>query len=372
VRLLLLESGDSFELFITPISFHPRRAYSPVSYPKSYAAKIADALGRLYKTVGWDHDTSALNAEVIDDALFLKDMDAVEKDRRAMLDDALTRDDWRMLIWVSTSTDRVAHMFYRLIDPEHPRYDAALAAKHGDAIENEYKRMDATVGAVLEKLGPDDTLLILSDHGFHNYRRGLHLNQWLRQQGLLALKGGATASSLSVFAEVDWTETKAYALGTGQIYINLRGREREGTVNETDAPALLEAIRSGLKALRDDERGGATVVDEVFLGREVFQGGRAKDAPDLQVAFAEHYRTSWETILGGVPEGLFADNDKKWSGDHAASDYRQTPGILVSNRALVETPHIVDLAPTALSFFGKARPRHYAGRPVLVSSPEGP
>lgn len=364
-RFLLLEAGASFELFITPLSFHPKKPYSPVSYPSSYAGRIADALGRFYKTVGWDHDTSALNAEVIDDGLFLADMDSVEKDRRAMLDDALARDDWKLLVWVSTSTDRVAHMFYRLIDPEHPRYDAELAAKYGDAIENEYRRMDETVGSVLGKLKRNDTLLILSDHGFHNYRRGLHLNQWLRQQGYLALQGGKSSSELGVFAEVDWGQTKAYALGTGQIYVNLRGREREGIVNQADMPALLAAIRDGLEAVVDEERGGVKPIDEVFVGSEVFQGGRAKDAPDLQVAFAENYRTSWETILGGIPEGLFADNDKKWSGDHAASDYRQTPGILLSNRALVDEPHIVDLAPTALGFFGKEAPSHYVGKSVL-------
>jgi hypothetical protein len=105
----------------------------------------------------------------------------------------------------------------------------------------------------------------------------------------------------------------------------------------------------------------------VYEGRTVFTGGRAADAPDLQLAFAENYRTSWESILGGVPAGLFADNPKKWSGDHAASDVAETPGILVANRPIVsENPGIVDLAPTALRHFGKAPPAHYTGHSVLA------
>ena len=198
VKLVAIDAGKDVRLFITPISIHPRAPYSPISYPKAFSAQIADELSSLYKTVGWDHDTSSLNAEVVDEGLFLTDMESIERQRKEMLFQRLGKDDWDLLIWVSTATDRVAHMFYRLTDPQHPRYDAALAQKYGDAIEREYKRMDATVASVLEKLRSDDTLLILSDHGFHGYRRGLHMNQWLRREGLLKLKSGANGSELRV------------------------------------------------------------------------------------------------------------------------------------------------------------------------------
>jgi predicted AlkP superfamily phosphohydrolase/phosphomutase len=366
LRLLALETGKQTRLFVSPISFHPRDPYSPIAHPRAFSGELADDLGHLYKTVGWDHDTSALNAEVIDEAAYLSDMDAIERDRKQMLLKRLARPDWELLIWVSTATDRVAHMFYRLIDPEHPRYDAALAKRFGGAIEHEYARMDATVAEVLSKLGKDDTLLILSDHGFHNYRRGLHVNQWLRTQGLLALKGGAKSADREFLIDVDWSKTKAYAVGTGQVYLNLQGREREGSVAASEVAALNAQIRSGLLALRDTERGNAPVVRNVYAAADVFRGGRAPDAPDLQIAFAENYRTSWETILGGVPKALFADNTKKWSGDHAASDVAETPGILISNKPIRKAnPHIADIAPTAHAFFGKAIPAHYAGASLL-------
>lgn len=366
VRMLALETGKQTRLFISPISFHPRDPYSAISHPRSFSGKIADDLGHLYKTVGWDHDTSALNAEVIDDGQYLSDLEAIEKDRTKMLLDRLGQPDWDLLIWVSTATDRAAHMFYRLIDPQHPRYDAALAKKYGDAIEREYKRMDATLAQVRKQLGKDDTLLILSDHGFHNYRRGLHVNQWLKQQGLLALRGNAASSSREFLIDVDWSKTKAYAVGTGQVYFNLQGRERDGIVPRAQAAALAKQIKSGLLALRDKEAGDAIAVRNVYAGAEVFTGSRADGAPDLQIAFAENYRTSWETILGGVPAALFADNDKKWSGDHAASDVADTPGILIANRPLARgEANIVDLAPTASTFFGKAVPKEYVGKSVF-------
>jgi predicted AlkP superfamily phosphohydrolase/phosphomutase len=367
VRMIALEARPGMRLFFTPISFHPRRQYAPFTYPQSFAGELVTDVDGFYKTVGWDHDTSALNEEVVDEALWLREMDQIERQRQQMLFARLGRDDWDMMLWVSTATDRAAHMFYRLIDPEHPRYDAALAQQHGDAIERQYVRMDETVGRVLAALRPDDTLLVISDHGFHNYRRGLHVNQWLRQNGFLALRNDVESSDRDFLLDVEWSRTQAYALGTGQVYLNLRGRERDGIVNASDVAAVCARIRSGLEALRDTERGNAVVVRRVYEGRTVFTGGRAADAPDLQLAFAENYRTSWESILGGVPAGLFADNPKKWSGDHAASDVAETPGILVANRPIVrDDPGIVDLAPTALRFFGKAPPAHYTGRSVLA------
>ena len=367
LRMIALEAQPGVRLFFTPISFHPARQYSPISYPQTFAGELVTDVDGFYKTVGWDHDTSALNEEVVDEELWLREMDQIERQRQQMLYARMAKNDWDMLLWVSTATDRASHMFYRLIDPQHPRYDAALAQRYGDAIERQYRRMDETVGRALAALGPDDTLLIISDHGFHNYRRGLHVNQWLRQNGYLTLRNGADASPRDFLLDVDWSATQAYALGTGQIYLNVRGRERDGIVNATEVAALCARIKAGLEAVRDTERDNAVVVRRVYIGSTAFRGGRAAEAPDLQLAFAENYRTSWESILGGVPPGLFADNPKKWSGDHAASDVAETPGILVSNRPLPrENPAIVDLAPTALRFFGKTPPAHYTGRSVLL------
>jgi len=260
-------------------------------------------------------------------------------------------------------------MFYRLIDKEHPRYDEALALRFGDVILKEYQRMDQVVASVLRKLKKEDTLLVLSDHGFHSYRRGLHVNQWLRSQGLLHLYNGAASGSREFLMDVDWGKTKAYAAGTGQIYFNVQGRERDGIVKPAEVAALTDQIRAGLLALRDKQRGEAQVVSHVYAS-DVFKGQHAQDAPDLQIGFAENYRTSWETVLGGVPAGLFADNDKKWSGDHAASDVAETPGVVLSNRPLDKAdPHIADIAPTAHKLFQKPVPPSCVGGSLFGPQP---
>src|SRR5262249_53700433 len=181
--------------YLSPLNYTPARPFAPISSPGPFAGELASALG-LYKTVGWSEDTSALNAERIDEAAFLADLNQTMDEVRASTLRELARPDWALLVSVFTQTDRVAHMFYRFLDPSHPRYDAALVPRFGDAIERVYARMDAIVGEILEHVGPETTVLIVSDHGFHSYRMGLNVNTWLRDHGYL-VQGAVTPAQES-------------------------------------------------------------------------------------------------------------------------------------------------------------------------------
>jgi len=171
------------------------------------------------------------------------------------------------------------------------------------------------------------------------------------------------------FPGVDWSRTRAYALGTGQIYVNLRGREGRGIVAPgAEYDALLEQIAHGLAA-EIDPATGERFVERVYKGPEVFAGAPPERMPDLQIAFRDGYRTSWRTPLGGIPADLFETNMRKWSGDHAASDVADTPGVILANRPLAAgDPAIVDLAPTALAFFGAPVPPDMRGHSLLEAT----
>lgn len=365
VKMLPLSCAP-LRVFMTPVNIHPRAPYLPITEPGAWAGELADELG-LFKTVGWDHDTSALNAEVMQDDTFLADVRVTEDKRLEMTLATIRRGDFDVLLSVWTGTDRVAHMFYRLLDREHPRWDAALAERLGNPIREQYRWMDRALGRIVEALRPDDVLLVMSDHGFHNYRRGLHVNTWLREKGYLVLREGAPTPPREFLLDVDWTRTKAYALGTGQIYLNVRGRERDGIVAAgAEYDALVAELRAGLEAVTDPAAGGARVVRRAYTRADSFRGADDAVAPDLQLAFADGYRTSWESILGGMPAGLFAPNGKKWSGDHSASDVAETSGILVSSvRPSRDDPAIVDFAPTLLGHFGVPVPAGLGGRSFL-------
>jgi predicted AlkP superfamily phosphohydrolase/phosphomutase len=97
--------------------------------------------------------------------------------------------DWDLMVGVIESTDRVQHMMWRLIDPQHPLYDAALAAQFGDSIERVYRRADDFVGEIVRRVGPDVPVMIVSDHGFHSWRKAVNLDTWLVQNGYMVMKG---------------------------------------------------------------------------------------------------------------------------------------------------------------------------------------
>ena len=359
-------SLEPLHIYLSPLNYAPAHPFAAISAPGGFAGSLARRLGP-YKTVGWSEDTSGLNAERLDDQGFLDDLNHTMDEVRASTLHELERRDWQLLVSVFTQTDRVSHMFYRFLDPAHPRYDAALAARFGDAILRTYQRMDEIVGEIVPRLGVETTLVVMSDHGFHSYKMGLNVNTWLRDHGYLA-QGVVPPGKENddFFPGVDWDRTRAYALGTGQIYVNLKGREGRGVVNPgAEYDALLDTIAGELEA-EVDPATGERFVQKVYEGPQVFAGAPVDRAPDLQIAFRDGYRASWRTPLGGIPKALFEPNTRKWSGDHACSDVVDTPGIILSTSKLAAgDPSIVDLAPTALRFLGVPVPPDMSGRVIL-------
>ncbi len=348
------------EAYVEPLSLVPEAPYLPVSSPADLAAGLWRRFGA-FKTVGWVDDTSGLGAAAMDEDQFLAEARAHMRFTADALTATLREEDHRLVIAVFTSTDRIAHMFYRYTDPEHP-----AAPKDGDryaaAIDQSYVAMDGIIEETEKLLMPGDALLVMSDHGFASFRRGLNLNSWLVREGFLTL-GRGVREPRDFFRDVDWARSKAYALGTGAIYVNLDGREAQGSVSAGQAPQVVRAIEQGLASLRD---GKARVVAATYRGDQIFAGAERRRAPELRVAVGQGYRVSWATSLGGMPRALFEDNDKKWSGDHASSRPEDVPGFLVANRRIrAAAPRIEDIAATTFAFFGVPPPAGLSGRPLF-------
>lgn len=381
-RFYALQVAPDLRIYMSPLNFDPESSLLPISSPADYAAELAKKHG-LVKTLGWWHDTWALNEEKIDEGVFLEDTFRTMQAQAAITLDELKNDPPSLLVSVFTATDSVSHMFFRLMDPRHPRYDPDLAKQYGDAILRAYEHMDQVVGDVLQVMKPGGTLIVVSDHGFHTWRKGFNTNTWLVQNGYMTLKNPNAEEKTynldqlfgqgSFFPNVDWTRTRAYALGLGQVYLNLRGREKFGMLDRgPDAERLLEEIRRKLRAVRDPDT-QEPVIQNVYLGQEIFHGSRMAEAPDLQIDFRDGYRTSWQTSLGAIPSGIVVANMKKWSGDHCASDPSDTAGILLANRR-VQTPQpsITDIAPTVLKLLSVSPPGQLDGRALEFGSPNQP
>nr|MBP7215997.1 alkaline phosphatase family protein [Candidatus Omnitrophota bacterium] len=236
-------------------------------------------------------------------------------------------------------------------DPFSPLYDPHAHREYKEIVETWYERLDLVLADVMAALGSDDTIIVLSDHGFTGFRRAVHLNSWLQNAGFLTVKAGAEKAE-DLLKNVDWQKTKAYSLGFGGIYLNQQGREGSGIVaSGQEAESLKKEIQEKLLAWTDGDK-GEPVVSNVYSKEEMVWGAYANEAPDLFVGFNKGFRASWQTALGAAPGPVIEDNLKKWSGDHLV-DPSLVPGVLFMNKQIVtQDPSIMDVAPTILSIIG--------------------
>jgi len=350
-RFYLVETGPEFKLYISPINFDPRAPFFPISYPSDYSEKLAKDIG-LYYTQGMPMDTWAVNEERIGEKPFLEQAELVLNEKKKMLNLELGRFQKGIFYCYFESPDIIQHMFWRYIDPKHPLYGKDVSAEYRDTIEIWYKKMDNILGSVMDRLKENDTLIVLSDHGFDTFRRAAHLNSWLKENGYLKLKNPSADFGRELLVDIDWSNTRAYAIGFGAIYINQKGREKEGIINSgQEKENLKEEIAEKLKKWRD-EKYDEKVANNVYKREEIFWGEYAQQAPDLYVGFNKGYRASWQTALGGVPKEIIEDNLKKWSGDHLI-DPVLIPGLIFSNKKIIRKEvSIYDITPSILSMLG--------------------
>ncbi len=386
-RVKLRKLHDPLELLVDFLHFDPRSPafYQPISQPQEFAGELARSIGTAYDTVGWACLTHGFKDEEIDPRTFLEDIEFTQQCRRKLLLAALERTDWKLLVDVESTPDRVQHMCYQYADPAHPLYDAQVAGTqiklfgeeitYAQAIDASYRALDRLVGETLSKLRPDDVLLVCSDHGFQSFRRQCHLNNWLAEHGYLRLKPSLTAASKGFPSFIDWSGTQAYSMGLGMIFVNQKGREASGIVAPADVPALLERISNDLLATEDQ---GQKAVHSVERMSKIHSGPYLQDEADLMVGFAAGWRVSWATTLGSLKfesgtdkvAPAFSDNRSNWSGDHVSVSPDLVRGIFFCNRKVelpASGPDLLDIAPTALRLLGVAVPAAYdrAALPVL-------
>jgi hypothetical protein len=351
VRFHLVGLDPDLELYASPINFDPEMPLFPISTPADYAAELAGRFGPFH-TTGMVEDHAGLSNERFGEEAFLDQCATAWQERADMMLLELERFDQGLFYCLFDTPDRVQHLFWRFREPDHPaNRGKPQRPELARAIEDQYRRGDAVVGAALEFADDETLVIVLSDHGFGSFQRGIHLNSWLRDQGLLTLRGDADHSGGELLRGVDWSRTRAYALGLGGIYLNLEGREGQGIVKADEAESLTAAIARELGGLRDLER-GCVAINRALPRGAVYRGPYTGEAPDLLVHCAPGYRVSWESSLGGMPPGLFADNVKKWGGDHII-DPAFVPGVLFMNRPFrPEGADLTDLAPTILASLG--------------------
>ncbi len=356
VRFRLTVDGDRPLLYMTAIHPDPFRPPVPVSHPQLYSSYLAGLLGP-YATLGLAEDTWALMDGAVDEEAFLDYAWQIFGERRRMLADALRRNRTGLVVCVFDTSDRIQHMFWRQgIGP-------------GSPIREMYRKCDALVGEVAGRLGRGDMLLVISDHGFASFDTCVDLNRFLIERGFMVLQDGVGTVSDS-FEGVDWSRTRAYAMGLAGIHLNLAGREGAGIVQPgAGADAVTQEIIEALLDLRDGE--GASVVLSAERAASIYSGPYIGGSPDILVGMRDGFRASWNCVTGGAGREVIYPNDRHWCGDHCC-DSALVPGILFSNRILdCSSPSILDMAPTVLDALGTDPPPHLDGRSLLRAAKGG-
>ncbi len=362
-RFYVSRIEPDFEMYVTPLNIDPEKPALPISHPFYYSVYLAKLLGS-FITLGEANDTWALNEGVLSEQAFLDLTYANHMEWEAMVFNAMKNTKKGLVCCVFETTDSIQHMFLRYLDKGHPAVRAGQNKMGPQVIEDLYVRMDDLVGRVRAKLDARSVLVVMSDHGFKPFRRGVNVNSWLWKNGYLALKDGKTTSG-EWFKDVDWDRTKAYGLGLGGIYLNLKGREAKGIVSPgAEAEALKAELVARFHGLKDEAK-GAVAVNRLYDTAAIYSGPYKGNAPDLIVGYAEGYRVSWDSVTGKVDATIFEDNVKAWGGDHCI-DPQVVPGVLFTSIPLKEKdPSIMDVAPTVLELFGVRPPAHMDGHSLI-------
>lgn len=261
-----------------PLSYPPQRingiVVSDFLAPALNKAVYPTAVLSDLERIGYRIDTDPWVARQSLDA-FLEDFEQTAEKRAQAVEMLMDREEWKLFMVVFMETDRLHHFMWQYMEEDDPVY--------GPKFIEAYRQIDTLVGRIVGRLNPDDDLILLSDHGFTTLRKELYLNVWLEQEGYLTFKPGADKGVDSIDPS-----SRAFSLDPGRIYINLQGREPEGTVTEAEMPALIDELAAKLRDLRDPES-GQMMLRSVDRADEIYHGPERRRAPDLLVMGVDGY-----------------------------------------------------------------------------------
>ena len=308
-----LSGSGAIRVYALPLQIHPLHTPWHYASSPSFSKKLWKDVGP-YLTLGWPQDTTGLEDGCISDDHFIALCQTIFERRIQILYYLMKDFQEGVLAAIYDDLDRVQHMFF------HNRKDV---------VQDWYGRLDRFVGEVSAKVDAWSgkyRYLILSDHGFSNFGKKVHLNRWLLDQGYLFMKNGGTDLSA-----VDWSRTRAYAVGLNSIYLNVSGREGQGIVSANEVETLLGEIKEKLSEWKDNDQ--ESIVHRIRFKHETYSGPYTRFGPDLVVGYASGHRASAETGLGKVPDSALEDNTDHWGADHCM-DADVVPGVIFANRDL--------------------------------------
>lgn len=278
----------------------------------------------------------------------------------ALLEYALKHKEWDFAAHVNIGVDRVHHGFWRYHDPQHRLYEPDSPYK--DAIRDYYKLVDDWLGRIVNQLDDNTTIMVVSDHGVKRMDGAIAINEWLWRTGWLTLKQEPTSVVKFSNDLVDWMQTRAWSTGGyyGRIFMNVQGREPQGTIPPADYERVRDELASQLRAIPDDV--GTSMNTQVFKPQDVYQQVN-NIAPDLLVYFGDlHWRTAG--TIGYGKHYLLENDTGPDDANHAVEGMFLIARPHEKGAGRITNHQLMDIAPTILDEFGLPIPDEMQGRVI--------
>jgi predicted AlkP superfamily phosphohydrolase/phosphomutase len=273
----------------------------------------------------------------------------------------LNKQPWDFFMSVEMGPDRLQHAFWKYCDPLHPKYEAGNPFE--SALRDYYAYLDGQLGEVLNKVGEDAVVMVVSDHGAKAMKGSLNLNDYFIQQGLLTLNQEVAPGSRLDPNVIDWSRTRAWAWGGyySRVFLNVAGREPQGTIPAADYEQVREEIAELIRAIPDDQ--GRPMATQVHRPQELFTGPYVEEAPDLFVYLDD---LSWRAGQDLNNAELYSF-DTEIGPDDAVHDHQgifAMAGPGVASAGELTGLQLMDVAPTALQHLGVTPPADMEGHAV--------
>jgi len=342
-------NGEWISCFLTPPS-------APVyTYPPSLKDEIARVAGQ------YSFDTENFRSD--DRERVLRQTQEMTERRWKLALHLLESRRSDFFICCEIGSDRMQHAFWADHDPRHRNHDSA--SPYRSALRDYHKLLDSLLGEALARVDPDDTVLVVSDHGARRLEGGIRINEWLIRNGYLVLREPPAAPTSLKPAMVDWARTTAWASGGyyGRVFLNVAGREPQGIVAPSDYESVRSRLAAELEAITDDQ--GQPLQNTAHRPEDLYPE-REGLPPDLIVYFGD---LAWRAIGQVGTDGALHTFENDTGPDHA--NHAQH-GVFVmrdpsGRRGDAGVVDILDVAPTIYDALKLTPPPGLTGRVVGLS-----
>jgi predicted AlkP superfamily phosphohydrolase/phosphomutase len=312
---------------------------SQYTYPPELKEEIKENVGKYILDA---------NFRVEDKKILLKEIYDMTKVHFKTVKYLMQNKDWDYFKFVIIGLDRFHHAFWKYYDKNHFKYTP------GNEFEGEMKKyyqyLDQEIGEIIRLLDENTTVMVVSDHGAKAMKGLICVNMALEKLGYLKFNTKPKRRTRIGEAEIDWKNTYAWGWGGyyARIFLNLKGREPDGIIEEEDYEKFRDEIREKLKSIKDVD--GKPMNTKVYKPEELFEIIRG-DVPDLMVYFDDLNWRSAGTV--GYDSMYLDENDT--GPDDAVHDWYGVYIIFDPKRKIgknLGVKSILDIAPTSLKILG--------------------